>query len=103
MTLNCDNPQGEEERANTRLFVGGQLESIKKTVAYQTEKAVRDYYLAINCPSTIALMASIEVDQQLCEKDRKVLINSLNSVLSKFTTIKCCVYELDIVVLVGKI
>ena len=87
MTLNCDNPREEEKRANTRLFVGGQLESIKKTVAYQTEKAVQDYYLAINCPITIALMAfinAIEVDQQLCEKDRKVLLKSLYSVLSKF-------------------
>jgi hypothetical protein len=67
MTLN-------KEGANTRLFVGGQLESIKKTVAHQTEKAVRDYYLAITHQSTIALMVlmnAIEVDQQLCEKDKK--------------------------------
>ena len=73
MTLNCDDSQ-EKEGANTSLFFGGQLESIKNTVAYITEKAVRDYYLAINRQSTIALMVlmnAIEVDQQLCEKDKK--------------------------------
>ena len=52
-------------------------------VRYQTEHSVRDYYLCIQRPSTIAMAALLNTLNQLNKKVRKAILHTLFSVVKK--------------------
>ena len=52
-------------------------------VRYQTEHSVRDYYLCIQKPSTVAMAALLNTLNQLDKKVRKAILHTLFSVVKK--------------------
>ena len=52
-------------------------------VRYQTEHSVRDYYLSIQRPSTVAMASILNTLNQLNKKVRKAILHTLFSVVKK--------------------
>lgn len=59
-------------------------ESIQEELRYQTEIAVRDYQLAVQCPSTIAISAlinAIKMDPKINEVESHLIFKALAEIL----------------------
>mmetsp|Transcript_20943 Transcript_20943/g.36041 ORF Transcript_20943/g.36041 Transcript_20943/m.36041 type:complete len:322 (+) Transcript_20943:105-1070(+) len=66
------------------LLMRGTLNFIRDEVAFQTENAVRDYFSAIQRPSTIAFAAIMNAIEQVSQEDYECLSIALLRVLDEF-------------------